>query len=292
MVIGCALGGLATNKWDPHLVPAGPLIQVDLDQSVIGRSFPITLGMVAEAGAMIDGLCALGQDGQPDAPAVAERRAFIEALKASRSPFAEPQKRDSEAAPILPQALMACLNSLLPAGSHLFVDSANCVGWSMHYLAIDPPSQIHSSLGMGPMGVAVAGVIGAKLGAPDRTCVAIVGDGAFLMHGNEVSTAAQYGVGAIWIVLDDNDLAMVSQGMNQVFGGPDPSFWHDYYQIGAPDLVCFAQALGADAYSVHSPEDMRQAFPLAIERAREERRPQVIVAHIDTSEVPPYYPKS
>jgi hypothetical protein len=36
---------------------------------------------------------------------------------------------------------------------------------------------------------------------------------------------------------------------------------------------------------------MRQAFPLAIARAREERRPQVIVAHIDTSEVPPYYPR-
>jgi acetolactate synthase-1/2/3 large subunit len=136
-------------------------------------------------------------------------------------------------------------------------------------------------------------VIGAKLGAPAQTCVAVVGDGAFMMHGSEVSTAAQYGAGAIWIVLADNDLAMVSQGMNAIFPDrSDPTVWRDYYKLGSPDLAKYAQALGADAYNVQSPEDLKRAFRTAMRSAAANNRPQVIVAHIDTAEMPPYqYPK-
>ena len=47
----------------------------------------------------------------------------------------------------------------------------------------------------------IGAVIGAKLARPEATCVALTGDGAFLMHGSEISTAKRYGVGAIWIVL-------------------------------------------------------------------------------------------
>ena len=112
------------------------------------------------------------------------------------------------------------------------------------------------------------------------------------MHGAEVSTAAQYGVGAIWIVLRDNDLNMVSQGMNHYF--PDPDVWRGYYALGQPNLEKFAEALGADAYTVKSRSDMVNVFPRALEGAAgaagKQPRPQVIVAHIDTRETPPYYP--
>ena len=139
---------------------------------------------------------------------------------------------------------MKVLSELLPPGSHLFIDAGNCVGWSLHYLEIDPPTQVHSALGMRPMGFGVAAVIGAKIGAPDQDCVALVGDGAFLMHGNEISTAARHNVGAVWVVLYDNDLNMVSQGMANFF--PDPSNsgdWKGYYDIGKPDLVRFSESV-------------------------------------------------
>ena len=99
---------------------------------------------------------------------------------------------------------------------------------------------------MGPMGFAVAGVVGGKLAAPDAACVAVVGDGAFLMHGSEISTAALQSAGAIWIVLDDGDLTMVSQGQEEFFGTLD---WTDYYSLGSTNLVGFATALGARARS-------------------------------------------
>ena len=53
VVIGSILGGLATNNWNPVLVPAGPFIQVDEDPDVLGRAFPITRGVVGEKTAVL-----------------------------------------------------------------------------------------------------------------------------------------------------------------------------------------------------------------------------------------------
>ena len=286
LILGTTLGGLATNKWDPIMLPKRSLVQVDLDQTVIGRVLPLDFGIVAEIGSVIDDLFELAMATDPN-DYVEPRREFIAQIKTT-SPYLDPQNRDSLDTPIKPQALMKCVSDALPPGSHVWVDAGNCVGWSLHYLEIDPPTRIYSALAMGPMGFAVAGVIGGKMAAPDNACVAIVGDGAFLMHGAEVSTAAANQVGAIWVVLNDNDLGMVSQGMNQFF--PDPSgVWNDYYALGQPDIVKLAEALGADAYEVQTVDDMHHAFAEALNTSRLMKKPQVIVAQIDTKQIPPYY---
>lgn len=287
LVLGTTLGGFATNKWDPILKPKHSLVQVDLDPTVIGRTMPLDFGIVAEIGTVIDQFIELAAATEPD-DSVAARCEFIARIKREQSPYIDPAGRDSLQSPVKPQALMKCISDMLPAGSQVFVDSGNCVGWALHYLTLDPPSAVHSALAMGPMGFAVGAVIGAKLAAPDAVCLAVCGDGAFLMHGTELSTAAANGVGAIWLVLNDNDLGMVSQGMNQFF--PDPSgIWKDYYSLGQPELALFAQAMGADAFNVHNSQDMRQALGAAITASRLANKPQVIVAHIDTTQIPPYY---
>lgn len=286
LVLGTTLGGFATNKWNAVLQPEVSLVQVDLDPRVIGRTMLLDFGAVAEIGAFIDRLVALGR-AAPPGPHVEPRRAFVDRIHRERSPFLQPGERDVRTAPIPPQTLMRLLGDALPAGSNVFVDAGNSVGWCLHYLAIDPPSRMHNALAMGPMGFGTCAAIGGKLAAPESVCVAVTGDGAFLMHGSEVSTAAAYGIGAIWIVLDDGQLLMVDQGMNAFF--PDPGgLWKDYYAIGRTDLARFAQALGADAYDVRDAGDFERAWGRAIEGSSA-GRPQVIVAHIDTTQIPPYY---
>jgi acetolactate synthase-1/2/3 large subunit len=187
---------------------------------------------------------------------------------------------------------MAVLSEALAdplSGAHVFVDSGNCVGWALGHLVIDPPTELHSSLAMGPMGFAVAGVVGAKLACPDRPCVAIAGDGAMLMHGSEISTARQYGAAAIWFVLDDGDLGMVTQGMAQYFGKAEPGVaWEGRYALGA-DLVPYAESLGAEAVRVNDEADLAAGLERAAKGAAE-GLPQVVVVPIDRSLVPPYYP--
>jgi acetolactate synthase-1/2/3 large subunit len=177
---------------------------------------------------------------------------------------------------------------------HVFIDAGNCVGWSLNNMVVDPPLHYRSALDMGPMGFGVGAVIGGKLGAPDQHCLAIVGDGAFMMHGAEVSTAAQNRVGAIWVVLYDNDLSMVSQGMAELFPPGQP--WADYYKLGNPDLVKFSEGLGARAVAIMPDQGAAQfqaELRAALKRATADRQPQVIIAYIDTVAMPPYgWPKA
>jgi acetolactate synthase-1/2/3 large subunit len=292
LVMGSSLGELSTsvkasNLYSPALEPSEHFIQVDLNASVIGRDFPITRGIVAEIAATLDALCQQAQHLHPDAGRVHARQALIRDIKDSTPAWADPAGRDSLAAPVHPASMMRVINEEVDQG-HIFIDAGNCVGWSLNNLVIDPPLRYHSALAMGPMGFAVGAVIGGKMAAPDVPHVAIVGDGAFMMHGAEISTAAQHGVGAIWVVLDDNDLAMVSQGMAQLL--PPAAQWNDYYALGKPDLALFSQGLGAQAYTI-TPDQGVEAFRHALQQAligAQQGRPQVIVAKINTQVAPPY----
>ena len=154
-------------------------------------------------------------------------------------------------------------------------------------MVIDPPTSMHTALAMGPMGFGTAAVIGARLAQPSSTCLAVVGDGGFLMQAGEIATAAQYGIGAIWVVLADHDLNMVSQGMAAVTGDQG---YEDYYQIGWTDLAAVANGMGAVAYSVTTPDELTAALGQAIAGANNPggNVPQVIVATIDATEAPPY----
>ncbi len=292
LIIGSQLGELSTNSWLPILKPAGknaPFIQVDINQKVIARSFEVTQGIAGEAGAFINDLATLMPSFPVNKTAVKERKKAIADIK-KNSPFIDPASYNSNSSPLEPAAMMRVLQNTLPADSKIFIDAGNCVGWSVHYLSINPPTSIFTCLSMGPMGFAVGAVIGGKIGSPESTCISITGDGAFMMYGSEISTASQYKVGAIWLVLFDNNLSMVSQGMDHF--APDPKkkgIWENLYELGNPDLVMYAKSLGADAYLVNSPAELEKLMPSVLTRANDNHVPQVIIANIDRKAVPPYY---
>ncbi|GEO05438.1 putative acetolactate synthase large subunit IlvB2 [Adhaeribacter aerolatus] len=292
MIIGSSLGELSTNSWLPILKPQGPdapFIQVDINQKIIARSFEVTQGIVGEAGAFINDLAELIPAVKVDTELIEERKQAIATIK-KQTPFINPDSYYSNSSPVEPAALMRVLQETIPPDTKIFIDAGNCVGWSVHYLAIQPPASFYTSLAMGPMGFAVGAVVGAKIGCPNQTCLAIVGDGAFLMQGNEISTAKKYQVGAIWIVLFDNNLSMVSQGMD--YFAPDnenPDVWKNLYELGNPDLLMYAQSMGAEACKVDSPADLALIMPKVLEQANTKHIPQVIIVDINKNATPPYY---
>lgn len=298
MVIGTGLKQWSTNAWNPMLVPSGPLVQVDLDAGVIARGFPVSLGIVADAAAVIDYLIEYGKATDP-APGTGDRTQFITQVLKQKSPYPDPEKRQSEQVPVLPQRLMAELQAVLDdkdvigeQGFNLFVDVGNVLGWTWSQLVIDPPSQIWYNTGHGSMGWGNAAVIGGKIAQPGKPAIAITGDGGFFMNGKEISTAVQHQIGCVWIIFNDNNLRMVSQGMGIAHPTPPPgTTWFDFYELGNPDLVQFATSLGAVARRVTQPGEL-QAWLLEMIRAAErDRRPQVLVCDIDIHEAPPYpYP--
>lgn len=133
-----------------------------------------------------------------------------------------------------------------------------------------------TSMGWGSMGHAVTGVVGASL-ALNQKAVAVVGDGAMLMNGGEVSTAVEYKIPAVWIVLNDGQYGMVKQGM--AAWGLKPC------RLGIPstDFAALARAMGAEGSRITSELFLEQELL----RAMDAPGPFVIDVVIDPEEVPP-----
>lgn len=286
VVIGSSLGELATNCWNTMLLPNGPFLQVDINPGIIGRGFPVTEGIIAEAGALMRRLWEMASGVARDEQAVLARRDAVATLKAGNPRFVSATDYLSTGSPLQPAALCRILNELLPDEAMIFCDSGNCVGWGLHYLVIREKQEWHSALAMGTMGFGVCASIGARLGNPNRLCVALVGDGAVLMHAGEISTASANGIGVIWIVLADNNLNMVAQGMSHVF--PSDENYKETYRLGSNDLVKMAQALGADAVEISTPADLLASWQ-HIKAGAEAGRPQMVVARIAADAAPPYW---
>jgi acetolactate synthase-1/2/3 large subunit len=275
-ILGSSLSQLATDSWAVEMIPKGPLIQVDADQGVIGRGFPIDLGVVAELGAFIDRLVELAGKRTPNQKLCEQRKKYLKTVRAVPYPA---QNLQAE------YIFQICKH--LPADSHVLVDACTADALALLYFVVDPPMQMHNSLVQGPIGSAVAGVIGAAF-ATERPCVAICGDGGFLMHGTEISTAAQYKLGCLWIVFQNEVLGTVVQKMETEFPIVNVgTSWIDLLNIGQADLVGIARGLGADAVEITSPEAIGPAVQKALIQGMKRRKPQVIVVPTGLYPIPP-----
>jgi len=96
------------------------------------------------------------------------------------------------------------------------------------------------------------------LARPDERVVCIAGDGAFLMHGTEVSTAVAQGIPVTWIVLNDGQLSATT---GPIRGRMDPS---SVAKIPASDLAAMAGALGAEGVRVETRSELRAGLEKAL----------------------------
>ncbi len=283
LVIGSRLGEWSSNNFSSDL-RADFVAQVDVDATSIGRVLPVDLSIVCDAESFLANLLTLAATDPPCEAAMA-RRGGLSALRSEVCRELSPEKMRDESSPLKPQRIMAELNRHMQGNLDLYVDIGNCTGWANHNLRISPPARLFVPCGLTTMGWSCGAVIGGKLARPERRALALLGDGSLLMNGTEINTAAKYGIGAVYLVLNDDSLGMVNHGEHLQTGHP---LADGYYGLGNPDLVGFARSLGADAYAADSSQALAAALPAAFAAADETRRPQVIVARIDPREVPPY----
>jgi acetolactate synthase-1/2/3 large subunit len=105
---------------------------------------------------------------------------------------------------LLQSQALAMLQPFLPTRGHVLFDAGNCAAAALHYLRIPANVSATIALGMGGMGYAIAGAIGAQMGSErgSRTMV-FCGDGAFLMLGAEVNTAVDHQLPILFVVFNN-----------------------------------------------------------------------------------------
>ncbi len=128
------------------------------------------------------------------------------------------------------------------------------------------------------MGFGVPAAIAAKLVHPKQTVIAVAGDGDFLMTGQELATAAQYGAAVIFIVVDNGAYGTIR--MHQERDYPGRTIATDLVN---PDFVAYARAFGLWAERVEE----TAAFWPALERARAAGAPALIHLITDIEDIAP-----
>ncbi len=279
LAVGTSLGEDATNGWDPRLAPRDSLIQIDIDPRAIGNNYPVKIPLIGDARTVLtEILFQLGRDMQ-----------WHENGKRSLDPVQELRRRhpwcldeakmNSEEIPLKPQRLMKELGEALPGDAAVFCDMGNNMAWVFHYLKILRPHSFFHCLGFASMGHGTAACIGAKLAAPERPVIAIVGDAGFLMNGMEVHTACDHNIPVVWLIQNNGGHGMVYHGEKRQFGG---RFQHSLFHQPV-DFCKLAESLGAAAFRVTRPGELRGA----LEGALASGRPAVIDAIVDVEEFPP-----
>jgi acetolactate synthase-1/2/3 large subunit len=177
----------------------------------------------------------------------AERLAWRARQHAEQARFATPgldPKAQAKGAVDLAE-VVAQLGARLPAEASVVNDSGAFASWfHRHYPYTAPYSQLAACLGA--MGYGMPGAIGAQLARPDALVVAVMGDGGFLMTGQEIVTAVQQRL-PIKVILCDNGV-YGSIATHQYRKGGREALYGTV--MNSPDFAALARAYGAAAWTV------------------------------------------
>jgi acetolactate synthase-1/2/3 large subunit len=277
LALGVRFDDRTSSSWLPgysFTIPPTKLIHVDIDPDEIARNYPVALGLMADVrtflrqvNAEIDGRRA----GATRIPEARERwLTAIEGWRKEWNEFIAPGFHD-DSSPIHPQRAAHEIDKALPEDAILVSDIGIHHNWLIQFCKPRRPDSLIGSMGFGPMGFGVGGVLGAKFAAPDRPCISVCGDGAFFMHANVLGTAVEYNLPVIWVVWNNYAYASIRGLQRGYLGGRElvTDFKHpETGQPYNPDFAAMARAAGIDGVSVDRAADLGDAIKAAIANGR------------------------
>jgi acetolactate synthase-1/2/3 large subunit len=174
------------------------------------------------------------------------------------------------------------IRNSVPDDTIIFGDDGSHSFYGIRYFDIYQPGTFFFDDVFGAMGHGIGYSIGAKIAAPDKNIVCLVGDGCMFMHGTEISTALNAGSAVLFIVLNNGRLDMVEKGMWKMNGKSIGAV----YQIPL-DVSAFANSLGLESFKCFNPLELKEAISHSLIMLKEAKKPIVIEVLVDPEEIPP-----
>ncbi|MDR7420549.1 MAG: thiamine pyrophosphate-binding protein [Armatimonadota bacterium] len=284
LAVGTRFAEADASSWDPRFtfaIPPTDLIHIDTDPAEIGRSFPATIGAVADARAGLRAvLAALKELAPGGVKGRADLREIQEERQAWQQRIAEPAR--SNEFPMAPQRILADVRAALPRDGILVTD----VGWNKNGVGQQFPIYLPRTHltpgGLATMGFGPAAVMGAKLARPDRSCVAMVGDGAFSANPSVLATAVEQGIAAVWVIMNNRAHGTIAGLMGHHYGHCLGCEFQRDGEPYSPDFAAVARAYGAEGVRIDRAEDLAPA----LRRALAIGRPAVLDVPMTNDPVP------
>lgn len=269
LTLGCRFDDRVSSSWLPGYtfnIPPTRHIQVDIDPMELGRNYPVELGILGDVRTVLRQLLSSARCRGRTDDRYAAWRSDVARWKKAWEPVYE-SNHVSEAAPIRPERLIRDLRWVLPDNGILVSDVGIHHNWLVQLWKTSRPRTFIHSWGFGSMGFGMCGVIGARLAAPDRPCVAVVGDGGFLMHAHAVSTAVEYEIPVVWVIWNNRGYCSIRDMQLNLFNGHEiaTSFTRERTgELFTPNFAAMAESCGARGLRVERPGDLKGALEEAL----------------------------
>jgi acetolactate synthase-1/2/3 large subunit len=225
---------------------------VTIDPSLRGRSGPVSRQILAKPEAFVRDLVNI------DLPVKEEWKAWTARMRAEQQSFASLPPSTPDEGPAKMDTLMANLVPLLPEDAMVTFGAGEHTNWAHRYF----PTRRYASMisaRNGSMGYSIPSAIAASLASPERRVVTIAGDGEFLMNGQELATAAQYGATPLIIVMDNQEYGTIRTHQERHY----PSRVSGT-QLKNPDFGMMARAFGGFGVTVTEDQDIPAALESAL----------------------------
>ena len=266
LAIGTRLGEAPTQSYT-LFDPAGDtaIVHVHQDPAEIGRVFRPRLGIPCDLNAFAAAAAALpaGDVAWHD---------WTATLRATRQAGCEPV---ATAHPMNTGAVMRELEGLLTPDAICTCDAGNFAGWPQRFINF-AAGQRFLGPGNGAMGYGVPAAVGTKIAFPDRMVVACVGDGGFLMTGQEIATAFHHGVAPIVIVFNNQMYGTIRMYQERSYPGRVSGT-----ALTNPDFARLIEAFGGHGEMVTETAQFAPAFRRAVDSGK----PAVIELVMDPEQI-------
>jgi thiamine pyrophosphate-dependent acetolactate synthase large subunit-like protein len=241
LAVGCRFTEVMTD-WRRMQVPR-TLIQIDLDADQIGMNYPVTVGIVADAKAVLRALVtAVGPSRERDGWGK-----LWEEARAARHPR--------------PEWFIDVLREALPGDVPVFTDACEMgyrmqADWQSH-----GPRRFFYPSNFITLGWAFPAAIGAAVARAGGPVVSVSGDGGFVMTAQELATAARYRLRVIALVHNDSTYGAIKNIQKRAHEGR-----YLDVELNNPDFLQLAAAYGVPGSRVQGPEELRAAVAAALDR--------------------------
>ena len=226
--------------------PSARIIHVDIDPAEIGKNVRIHLPIVGDVKNVLSAILPLLQ--------IKHNFPWVERVQDLKKEYPLQYSRDGL---LKPQFVLEKLNESKDDSAIVVTDVGQHQMWAAQYLRFTEPRSFLSSGGLGAMGFCLPAAVGAKLGAPDKEVIVVIGDGGFQMTMQELGTAAEQQLNLKIFILNNHRLGMVRQLQE---------FYCDKRYIAVdllfnPDFADLAKIYGMDGYTVTSEEQLEEILP-------------------------------
>jgi acetolactate synthase I/II/III large subunit len=253
LAIGSRLGDTVTQGYTLlETVGSAPIVQVHPDGAEIGRVFRPALGIVSDLNTFAHAVAAL----EPVRPHWTRWTEELRSLREAQR--AVPNYQGT----LNLGTAMRELESLLDADAIVTTDAGNFAGWATRFLNFRD-GQRYIGPTNGAMGYSVPAAIGAKIAFPERMVVSMVGDGGFLMTGQEIATAFHHGVAPIVLVFNNQMYGTIRMHQERAYPARVSGTG-----LTNPDFAKFIEAFGGHGEVVTETGEFAPAFRRAVASGR------------------------